>query len=83
MSKPGTKEYAAEKVYKAIFKRKTTQGRINVLIDAVADQNFWLDEALHAANEIGIHGHPKQHIRNTLKYGVKPRAKKLIDKIMP
>lgn len=69
-------------VYKAVFGRKTTQGKINKLIDSLAEDNFIQDEALHFINEVVIHRHPRQHLRNTLKYGVKPRAKKLIDKIM-
>lgn len=82
MPKPGTKEYAAEKVYKALFKRKTRQGQLNVLIDAVAEQNFWLDESLHFFNEVVVHKHPKQHWYNTMKYGVKPRLRKKIGKMI-
>lgn len=65
-------------VQKALFGRKTSQGRINKLIDAVAEDNFVLDEALHFLNEVGIHGHPKQHVANTIKYGIKPRVRKIL-----
>lgn len=70
-------------VYKAFFERKTSQGMVNKLIDSVAEENFMLDESLHFINEVVIHGHPKQHVRNTLKYGIKPRAKRLIDGLFP
>jgi hypothetical protein len=68
-------------IYKALFERKTTQGRLNKLIDSVAEENFVVDEALHFTNEVIIHRHPRQHIRNTWKYGVKPRLKKMLDVI--
>lgn len=70
-------------IYKALFERKTTQGRINKLIDSQLEDNFFADEAAHFFNEVIIHKHPRQHIRNTLKYGIKPRIKKGIDKLMP
>ena len=69
-------------VYKALFKRKTTQGKLNKLIDSVAEQNFFVDETLHFINEVIIHKHPKQHIHNTIKYGIRPRLKKLIDELI-
>ena len=70
-------------IYKAIFERKTTQGKINKLIDSQLEDNFVADEAMHFINEVVIHKHPRQHFRNTLKYGIKPRLKKGIDKLIP
>lgn len=70
-------------IYKALFERKTTQGRINKLIDSQLEDNFVPDEVAHFINEVVIHKHPRQHIRNTLKYGIKPRLKKGIDKLIP
>ena len=58
---------------KAGFERKTVQGKGNKIIDAFFEGNFAQDEALHFINEVVIHRHPRQHVRNTWKYGVKPR----------
>lgn len=54
---------------KAAFKRKTRMGKVNVIIDGFAEKNPILDECLHFLNEAVIHGKPKTHIRNTIKYG--------------
>ena len=63
-------------VYKAAFERKTTEGKLNKMIDSIAEDNFMGDETLHFINEVIIHRHLKRHIRNTWKYGIKPRLRK-------
>ncbi len=66
---------------KAVLKRRTSQGRINKTIDAFAEDNPTLDEALHFVNEVVIHKHYKQHIHNTIKYkGVEKILKQLSGK---
>ena len=62
----------------AIFKRKTTQGRINKLIDSTSESNMIVDSILHYINEVVIHKHPDDFRRNAIKYTIKPRIKKLL-----
>jgi len=68
-----------ESIFKAIFERKTTQGRINKFIDAFFEEDVKTDTALHFINEAIIHKKPDAFIKNFKKYTVKPRLKKLID----
>lgn len=65
-------------IYKAVFERKTSQGRINKIVDSVAEEDFIKDELLHFANEVVLHRHPRQHVANTIKYGIKPRLRRLL-----
>lgn len=74
-----TPAYMAEKFFKAAFKRKTTQGKVNVLIDAFLEDKPFHDQAAHFINEVLIHKHPRQHIRNTIKYGGVDR---MLEKLM-
>lgn len=68
---------------KAAVKRKTTQGRINKVIDAFLEDNPIMDEAAHFVNEVVVHGHIKQHIHNTIKYkGMEKIAKQIGGKIV-
>ena len=68
-----------ESIFKAIFERKTSQGRINKFIDAFFEDDVKTDTALHFINEAIIHKRPDAFIKNFKKYTVKPRLKKLID----
>ena len=61
---------------KAALGRKTTQGRINKLIDAFVEDKPITDNALHFLNEAVLHGHPKQFKANTLKYVIKPYVRR-------
>ena len=63
-----TPMFIADKLLKAAMGRKTRQGKINVLIDAGFEDNPIVDQALHFVNEAVLHGHVKQHVRNTIKY---------------
>lgn len=63
---------------KAAFKRKTSMGRANKVIDAFFEDNPILDEAAHFVNEVLIHGKPRAHIRNTIKYNGIPKIIKQI-----
>ena len=67
-----TKVTITHDLLKAALGRKTTQGRINKLIDAFAEDKPITDNALHFLNEAVLHGHPKQFRANTLKYVIKP-----------
>jgi len=68
-----------ESLLKALFGRKTTQGRINKVIDAFFGDDLKTDTALHFINEVVIFKKPDAFIKNFKKYTVKPRLKKLID----
>jgi len=68
-----------ESLFKALFERKTSQGRINKIIDAFFEDDIKTDTALHFINEVVIHKKPDTFIKNFKKYTVKPRLKKLID----
>jgi len=68
-----------ESIFKAIFERKTSQGRINKVIDAFFEGDIKTDTTLHFINEVLIHKKPDAFIKNFKKYTVKPRLKKLID----
>jgi len=66
-------------LFKALFERKTNQGRINKIIDAFFEDDIKTDTALHFINEVVIHKKPDTFIKNFKKYTVKPKLKKLID----
>jgi len=68
-----------ESLFKALFERKTSQGRINKIIDAFFEDDIKTDTALHFINEVIIFKKPDTFIKNFKKYTVKPRLKKLID----
>jgi len=68
-----------ESLLKALFERKTSQGRINKIIDALFEDDIKTDTALHFINEVVIFKKPDAFIKNFKKYTVKPRLKKLID----
>jgi len=68
-----------ESLLKALFERKTSQGRINKIIDAFFEDDIKTDTALHFINEVVIHRKPDAFIKNFKKYTVKPKLKKLID----
>jgi len=68
-----------ESLLKALFERKTSQGRINKIIDTFFEDDIKTDTALHFINEVIIFKKPDAFIKNFKKYTVKPRLKKLID----
>jgi len=68
-----------ESLFKALFERKTSQGRINKIIDAFFEDDIKTDTALHFINEVIIFKKPDTFIKNFKKYTVKPKLKKLID----
>lgn len=80
MPRARTPANIAHDLIKAGLERKTNQGKLNKIIDAFAEDNFAADEALHFINEVVIHKHPKQHVHNTIKYGIKPRLPGLMSK---
>ena len=68
-----------ESLLKALFERKTTQGRINKVIDAFFEDDLKTDTVLHFINEVVIFKKPDVFFKNFKKYTVKPKLKKLID----
>jgi len=80
MPRKTTLASVAHDLIKAGLERKTSQGKLNKVIDAFLEPHFGADEAAHFVNEVLIHKHPRQHVHNTIKYGIKPRLGKTLTK---
>jgi len=71
MSKRTTAK-TAQDIAKAVFVRKTTEGKLNKVIDAFFEGNPTEDAILHFMNEVVIHKHPRRFKSNIIKYTIKP-----------